>query len=75
MINNENEFFDAFFKYHAGGDDKLQINLAWPNEANIKSKDCDLIYYSLSKKHAASQISQNTDSDMMYKLKHTYIAT
>jgi len=32
MINNEkNKFFDAFFKYHVGSDDKLQINLAWPN--------------------------------------------
>jgi len=28
MINNENEFIDAgaFFKYHASGDDKLQIS-------------------------------------------------
>jgi len=26
----KNGFFDAFFKYHAGSDDKLQVNLAWP---------------------------------------------
>jgi len=30
MINNEKRIFDEFFKYHAGSDDKLQINLAWP---------------------------------------------
>jgi len=30
MINNEKWIFDVFFKYHVGGDDKMQIILAWP---------------------------------------------
>ena len=25
-----NEIIARFFKYHAGGDDKLYINFAWP---------------------------------------------
>ena len=31
----KNENFDGFFKYHVGGDDKLQINFAWPYSYNM----------------------------------------
>jgi len=42
----KNKFFDAFFKYHAGSDNKLQINLAWPyhNGLNIAVVKLELSY-------------------------------
>jgi len=33
----KNEFFDALFNYHVGGDDKQQINLAWPYRLHRES--------------------------------------